>query len=86
MVQHFLAVKDFAAGRAKLALVLLQAGDDLLRDRYEIFAKAIDVGLASCLLILCAWFGHRIRRRETKRCRYGNPRRIPHYQTPLMIG
>jgi hypothetical protein len=78
----FLALKDFAAGGAKLVLVLLQARDDPIRDRYEIFAKAINVGLASCLLILCAWFGHRIRCRETKRCRHGNPRRIPHHQIP----
>jgi hypothetical protein len=78
--------KDSAAGWAKPAFVLLQAGDDLIRDRYEIFAQAIDVGLASRLLFLRAWFGHRTRSRETKRRRYGNPRRIPHSLTPLMIG
>jgi hypothetical protein len=81
-----LAVKDLAAGGAKLALVLLQAGHDPVRDWYKILAKAIHVRLASCLLVLCAWLSHRIRSRETKRCCNGNPRRIPHYQTPLMIG
>jgi hypothetical protein len=87
VVQTILAVrKDFAAGGAKLALVLLQAGDDPFRNRYEVFAKTINVGFARCLLFLRAWFGHRTRSRETKRRRYGNPRRIPHYQTPLMIG
>ncbi|MGC2397582.1 MAG: hypothetical protein WA579_16480 [Rhodomicrobium sp.] len=86
VVQSISAVKDFAASGAKLALVLLQAGDDLFRNRYKVFAKAKDVRLAGRLLLLRARFGHRTRSRKTKRRRYGNPRRIPHYQTPLMIG
>ncbi len=76
------ARKNFPAGGAKPAFVLLQAGDDLVRDRYEVFAKAIHVRLAGCLLILRARFGHGIRSRETERCRYGHPCRIPHHQIP----
>ncbi len=47
-----LAAKDLAAGRAKLAPIVLQARHDLVRDWYEILAKAIHVGLASSLLVL----------------------------------
>jgi hypothetical protein len=74
--------KDFAAATAKFSPVLLQACDDLFRDRHGLTAKPINIWLASCLLISRAWFGHRRRSRETKRCHYGDPCRIPHLKSP----
>ncbi len=79
------ARKDSATARAELPSILLEALDDSLRDRHEVFAKAIDVGLASRLLFFRAHLSHRMRSRETKRRRYGNPRRIPHLNVPSLV-
>ena len=76
--------KDLTAGGAKLAHVLLQARIDFPAIRYKLLAEAIHVGLASRLLLLRAFLGHRMHSRETKHRRYSNPRRIPHCEIPLV--